>query len=85
MLGEIINSDTYIEVKYNDLVNMEGVTYSKRAIPKRQINYIALEKNNNYVEVCLTNGEIFQVGYSMFQNPLTESNQELFEILKNYL
>jgi hypothetical protein len=85
MLGEIINNESYIEIKYNSLVNMPGVIYQSRAIPKKQIVYVALEKTSRYVEVCLTNGEIFQIESGMFQSPSCGDNSELFGVLKTYL
>jgi len=85
MLGQIINNQNYIEIQYNSLVGMPGVTYKTRAILKSKIVYLALEKEEKYLEMHLSNGELFQVSKEMFQEPSCNSNKELFDILKTYL
>lgn len=85
MNGQLVNNTNSIEIIYNDLVNLPNVVYKARCIPKSHIVYVAIEKNDQYVEVLLSNGELFQLTYNMFDSPVVENNQQLFDAMKSYI
>lgn len=87
MLAKIENSanSNSIKFSYNDLTAMPEVVFSERTVSKNQIVYIALEKEESYVEISLAHDQIFQLTNQMVSVPSCSSNKELYSALSAML